>query len=115
MNVSCSLGFGQDLVQTAGARGDEAQVGFTGAEHAAQVLRVELDANVPRVVGEFQDLHAFGTIVFADEGEPVRGEDVDVGWADFVAVAMALGDYWGCGGSGGGGAVGEVGVFSRVR
>lgn len=81
---------------------------------------MELDAHVPRVAGQLEDLHAFGARVLADEGEAVRGQGRDVGRVDFVAVAVAFGDYWGVWGRGGGGggvsgwgAVGKVvGVFS---
>lgn len=84
--------FCHHLVQTPGARGQEAQVRFAGPKDAAEILGVELHADKPGMVGQFENLHAVAVGVFADKGEAVLGQGVDVCRVDFVAMTVAFGD-----------------------
>ena len=81
-----------NLLQHARARRHEAQIRAAGIQHARQVLRVELDADEPRVVFDLDDLHAHARLVLADKRQPALFQRVDVLRVDLVSVAMALED-----------------------
>ena len=51
---------------------------------------MELNADVVRVVVELEDFTALAGLVFANEHEPFRLDDVDKVRIDLVSVAMAL-------------------------
>lgn len=80
------------LVENASRGGDEAKVWLAGNEHSAQVLGVELNTDVPRVVLKLDDLHTDTGLVLADESKSLLLELVDVVGVDFVTVSVALVD-----------------------
>lgn len=80
----------RDGFQTARCGSEETKEGLARRQHSGQVLGVELDADVPLVVFEFDDLHTLAGLVLADERETAGLELLDEGRVDFVAVAMAF-------------------------
>ena len=73
--------------------GDEARKQRVGLEWTRFELRVELDADKPRMIGEFDRLWQEAVGRHAGEHKALLFETRAIGGVDLVAVAVALGDF----------------------
>src|ERR1700691_346373 len=73
--------------------GDEAREQRVGLERTRFELRMELDADKPRMIGEFDRLRQEAVGRHAGEHDALGFEAGAVGGVDLVAVAVALGDF----------------------
>ena len=49
-----------------------------------------LDANIPRVIFQFNDLHTLAGIVLTDEIESSFLQPLNIVWVNFIAMSMPL-------------------------
>lgn len=81
-----------DLLEAAGRRSEEAKEGLAGRKHSAEILGVELHADEPLVVLEFDNLHTLAAVILTDKAQPSLFELVDEFGVNLVTVTVSLPD-----------------------
>lgn len=81
-----------DLFETSRSCREESEETLAGCDNAAQVLRMELNTNIPSVVLQFDDFHSLAGLVLSNERETGALQAFHQIRVHFVAVTVALPD-----------------------
>ena len=82
----------RDLLKTSCTGGNEAEVRSRRIQYLALVFGMELDAHIPRVILQFNHLHALTCVVLTNEIEPSLLQPVNIVWIHFIAMSVTLFD-----------------------
>jgi hypothetical protein len=83
----------RDLLKTSCTGGEEAEVWSRRVQYLALVFGMKLNADIPGVIFQFNNLHALARVVLADEIESSLLQPVHIVRVHFVAMSVALFDH----------------------